>query len=47
VIILVLNEFGVWLGFGKIVYSLGGVVKKTEVAVKNISEVSDFLRRET
>jgi ribosome biogenesis protein Nip4 len=43
---LVLNEFGECLGFGKIVCSLGGVVKKTEVAVKNISDVGDFLRRE-
>jgi ribosome biogenesis protein Nip4 len=43
---LVLNEFGDCLGFGKIVCSLDGAVKKTEVAVKNISDVGDFLRRE-
>ena len=43
---LVLNEFGDCLGFGKIICSLDGAAKKTEVAVKNISDVGDFLRRE-
>ena len=43
---LVLNEFGECLGFGRIVYSLDGATKKSEVAVKNISDVGDFLRRE-
>jgi len=43
---LVLNEFGDCLGFGKIVCSFGEAAKKTEVAVKNISDVGDFLRRE-
>jgi ribosome biogenesis protein Nip4 len=42
---LVLNEFGECLGFGKIVRSLDRVAK-AEVAVKNISDVGDFLRRE-
>jgi ribosome biogenesis protein Nip4 len=42
---LVLNEFGECLGFGKIASSLE-VAEKTEVAVKNISDVGDFLRRE-
>jgi len=42
---LVLNEFGECLGFGKIISSLDAAAK-TEVAVKNISDVGDFLRRE-
>jgi ribosome biogenesis protein Nip4 len=42
---LVLNEFGECLGFGRVVGSLDGA-KKSEVAVKNISDVGDFLRRE-
>jgi ribosome biogenesis protein Nip4 len=41
---LVLNEFGECLGFGKITGSLGA--EKTQVVVKNISDVGDFLRRE-
>jgi ribosome biogenesis protein Nip4 len=44
---LVLNEFGECLGFGRIVCSLDGAAKKTGVAVKNISDVGDFLRRES
>jgi len=44
---LVLNEFGECLGFGKIICSLAEAAKKTEVAVKNISDVGDFLRRKT
>jgi ribosome biogenesis protein Nip4 len=43
---LVLNEFGECLGFGRIVGSLVGAAKKNEVAVKNISDLGDFLRRE-
>jgi ribosome biogenesis protein Nip4 len=43
---LVLNEFGECLGFGKILSGLDETTK-TEVAVKNISDVGDFLRRET
>jgi len=43
---LVLNEFGECLGFGRLVGSLDGAAKKSEVAVKNISDVGDFLRRE-
>jgi ribosome biogenesis protein Nip4 len=42
---LVLNEFGECLGFGKIISSLDGAVKTT-VAVKNVSDIGDFLRRE-
>jgi ribosome biogenesis protein Nip4 len=42
---LVLNEFGECLGFGKIIGSLDEGAK-TEVTVKNVSDVGDFLRRE-
>ena len=42
---LVLNEFGDCLGFGRIVRSLDGSMKN-EVAVKNVLDVGDFLRRE-
>jgi len=34
------------LGFGRILCSLEAEAKKTEVAVKNISDIGDFLRRE-
>ena len=42
---LVLNEFGECLGFGKITGDLGGSGEK--VAVKNVLDIGDFLRRET
>jgi ribosome biogenesis protein Nip4 len=42
---LVLNEFGECLGFGKIIGSLDKSAAN-EVAVKNVSDVGDFLRRE-
>ena len=42
---LVLNEFGECLGFGKIIGSLDEGAK-TEVTVKNVSDVGDFLHRE-
>ena len=42
---LVLNQFGECLGFGKITGDLGGSGEK--VAVKNVLDVGDFLRRET
>ena len=41
---LVLNEFGECLGFGKITRDLDA--KEPQVAVSNISDVGDFLRRE-
>jgi ribosome biogenesis protein Nip4 len=44
--VLVLNEFGECLGFGRIVGGFGGAAKKGEVAIKNVSDVGDFLRRE-
>ena len=42
---LVLNEFGECLGFGRIIRSLDEA-QKNEVAVKNVSDIGDFLRRE-
>jgi predicted ribosome-associated RNA-binding protein Tma20 len=41
---LVLNEDNECLGFGKIVHDLNE--KKEGVAVRNIADVGDFLRRE-
>ena len=43
---LVMNEFGECIGFGRIVRNLNTVAKKSEVAVRNISDIGDFLRRE-
>jgi len=42
---LVLNEFGECLGFGKIMGGLNGPEGK--VAINNVLDVGDFLRRET
>ncbi|MCL2359042.1 MAG: hypothetical protein LBH74_07100 [Nitrososphaerota archaeon] len=44
--VLVLNEFGECLGFGRIVGDLSPKVYSDEVAVRNVSDVGDFLRRE-
>jgi ribosome biogenesis protein Nip4 len=44
--VLVMNDFGECLGFGKILCSLDADVQGAEVAVKNVSDVGDFLRRE-
>ena len=43
---LVLNSYGECLGFGKITLSLDEDKGKQKVAVKNISDIGDFLRRE-
>ncbi|MEM4733440.1 MAG: hypothetical protein QXD70_02805 [Candidatus Bathyarchaeia archaeon] len=43
---LVINEFGECLGFGKILCSLDEKVRADKVAVKNVLDVGDFLRRE-
>jgi ribosome biogenesis protein Nip4 len=40
----VLNEFSECLGFGRIMGDLSGSEK---VAIKNVLDVGDFLRRET
>jgi ribosome biogenesis protein Nip4 len=44
---LVLNEFGECLGFGRIISNLVSEGEKNEVGVRNISDIGDFLRRET
>lgn len=44
--VLVLNEFGECLGFGRIVGNLTDKSKIDELAVRNVSDVGDFLRRE-
>lgn len=43
---LILNERNECLGFGKIVYNLRGEADANKVAVKNILDIGDFLRRE-
>jgi ribosome biogenesis protein Nip4 len=43
---LVMNEFGECLGFGRIVGSLSGASSQGGIAVRNVSDVGDFLRRE-
>ena len=43
---LVFNEFGECLGFGRIVGKLNGVAETNEIAVRNVSDIGDFLRRE-
>lgn len=44
---LVLNEFGECLGFGKIIGSLDEAAKRSELVVRNVSDIGDFLRRES
>jgi ribosome biogenesis protein Nip4 len=44
--VLVLNEFGECLGFGRIVGNLSDEGKNDEIIVRNVSDVGDFLRRE-
>lgn len=44
--VLVLNEHNECLGFGKIMHNLRGVPDAKKVAVKNILDLGDFLRRE-
>jgi ribosome biogenesis protein Nip4 len=43
---LVVNQHDECLGFGRIIRSLDEKEKKQEVAVRNISDIGDFLRRE-
>ncbi len=42
---LVINEFGECLGFGRIMHNLDEATMN-EIAIKNISDIGDFLRRE-
>jgi len=44
--VLVLNEFDDCLGFGRIVGNMNDKGRLDELAVKNVSDVGDFLRRE-
>ncbi len=44
--VLVLNEFGDCLGFGRIIGNLSGKDRSDEIAVRNVSDIGDFLRRE-
>jgi ribosome biogenesis protein Nip4 len=44
--VLVINEFGECLGFGRIVGKLSGEGGGSEIAVRNVSDIGDFLRRE-
>lgn len=43
---LILNEYNECLGFGEIMINLRGVPDAKQVAVKNILDIGDFLRRE-
>jgi ribosome biogenesis protein Nip4 len=43
---LVMNEFGECLGFGRIVGTLSGSSAQGGIAVRNVSDIGDFLRRE-
>jgi len=43
---LVLNEFGECLGFGRIIENLSGPACASQIVVRNVSDVGDFLRRE-
>jgi len=43
---LILNEHNECLGFGKIMHNLRGAPDAKKVAVKNILDIGDFLRRE-
>ncbi len=43
---LVLNEFGECLGFGRIVEKLSGLAGNSQIVVRHVSDLGDFLRRE-
>ena len=43
---LVLNEFSECLGFGRIVEKLSDMTESNKIAVRNVSDIGDFLRRE-
>jgi ribosome biogenesis protein Nip4 len=44
--VLVLNEFGECLGFGRVLVGFEQQAEKGVVAVANVLDVGDFLRRE-
>jgi len=43
---LIMNKYNECLGFGKIMHNLRGAPDTNKVAVKNILDIGDFLRRE-
>jgi ribosome biogenesis protein Nip4 len=43
---LIVNHHDECLGFGRILHDLGDKEEKHRVAVKNVSDIGDFLRRE-
>ncbi len=43
---IVMNKRGECLGFGRVLCNLGAEKDRFKVAVKNISDIGDFLRRE-
>ena len=43
---LVLNEFGECLGFGRIIGKVSGLSLGNEIAIRNVLDIGDFLRRE-
>ena len=43
---LVINEFGECLGFGRIIGKLYSKEDSNEIAIRNVSDIGDFLRRE-
>jgi ribosome biogenesis protein Nip4 len=43
---LILNQQDECLGFGKIIHNIHDELDKKEVAVKNVLDIGDFLRRE-
>jgi ribosome biogenesis protein Nip4 len=44
--VLVLNEFGECLGFGRVMAGIDQGAEKNVVAVANVADLGDFLRRE-
>jgi archaeosine-15-forming tRNA-guanine transglycosylase len=43
---LILNKHGECLGFGRLILDLNEKIAGQQIAVKNISDLGDFLRRE-
>ena len=43
---LVINEFGECLGFGRIVENMRCGIESNDIAVRNVLDIGDFLRRE-
>lgn len=43
---IIVNQYDECLGFGRILHDLGDREEKHRVAVRNVSDIGDFLRRE-